>query len=179
MSQIDQTKDEFFIPGRAIDTPTFPTDDGKAIFHIHDLPSVPDGLQLMTIRSEGQFNTVVYEEEDLYRNQSRRDIVLMHPDDIRIYKLSDGGLCCVQSDVGEMRHVTVAAYPEIRQGCVAMYYPESNVLIPKEVDPLSRTPSYKRVAVRIVRDDGSIEDKPERKPLIGRTGTPREKMNQC
>jgi len=36
----------------------------------------------MTIRSEGQFNTVVYEEEDLYRNQTRRDIVLMHPDDI-------------------------------------------------------------------------------------------------
>ena len=179
MSQIDQTKDEFFIPGRTIDTPTFPTDDGKATFYVHDLPAVPDGLQLMTIRSEGQFNTVVYEEEDLYRNQSRRDIVLMHPDDIRIYKLSEGGLCSVQSDVGEMRHVTVSTYPEIRQGCVAMYYPESNVLIPKEVDPLSRTPSYKRVAVRIVRDDGFFEVKPEGKPLIGRAGTPRDKMNQC
>ncbi|MDA7886293.1 FdhF/YdeP family oxidoreductase [Pirellulales bacterium] len=179
MSQIDKTKDEFFIPGRSINTPTFPTDDGKAIFHVHDLPDVPDGLQLMTIRSEGQFNTVVYEEEDLYRNQSRRDIVLMHPDDISIYRLSEGVLCCVQSDVGEMRHVTVSAYPGIRQGCVAMYYPESNVLIPKKVDPLSRTPSYKRVAVRIVREDGSFEDKPEGKPLTGRTGTPREKMNQC
>jgi len=179
MSQIDQTKDEFFIPGRTIDTPTFPTDDGRATFYVHDLPAVPDGLQLMTIRSEGQFNTVVYEEEDLYRNQSRRDIVLMHPDDIRTYRLSEGVLCSVQSDVGEMRQVTVSAYPKIRQGCVAMYYPESNVLIPKEVDPLSRTPSYKRVAVRIVRDDGCFEGKPEGMPLIGRAGTPREKMNQC
>ena len=27
----------------------------------------------MTLRSEGQFNTVVYEEEDRYRGQERRD----------------------------------------------------------------------------------------------------------
>ncbi len=39
-------------------------------------------LRLMTVRSEGQFNTVVYEEEDLYRGQDRRDIVLLHPDDL-------------------------------------------------------------------------------------------------
>ena len=37
-------------------------------------------LRLMTVRSEGQFNTVVYEEYDLYRGQDRRDIILMHPD---------------------------------------------------------------------------------------------------
>ena len=33
----------------------------------------------MTVRSEGQFNTVVYEEEDLYRGQDRRDVILMNP----------------------------------------------------------------------------------------------------
>ena len=33
----------------------------------------------MTVRSEGQFNTVVYEEEDLYRGQTRRDVILLHP----------------------------------------------------------------------------------------------------
>ncbi len=37
----------------------------------------------MTVRSEGQFNTVVYEQEDIYRGQERRDVVLLHPDDLR------------------------------------------------------------------------------------------------
>ncbi len=180
ISKMDQTKEEFSIPGRTLDTPTFPTANGKATFHVHDLPDAPEGLQLMTIRSEGQFNTVVYEEEDLYRNQSRRDIVLMHPDDIRNRGLSAGSLCRVQSDSGEMRRVTISAYPEIRQGCVAMYYPESNVLVPKEVDPLSRTPSYKRVAVEIVNDESLslIESSSENIPTVA-AGTPRQKMTQC
>jgi molybdopterin-dependent oxidoreductase alpha subunit len=180
ISTMDQTKEEFSIPGRTLDTPVFPTADGKATLHVHDLPDVPEGLQLMTIRSEGQFNTVVYEEEDLYRNQSRRDIVLMNPDDIRSHGLSEGGRCRVQSASGEMRGVTISAYPEIRQGCVAMYYPESNILVPKGVDPLSRTPSYKRVAVTIRSDESRppSEDSPENISMVG-AGTPREKMNQC
>jgi len=180
ISKMDQTKEEFSIPGRTLDTPAFPTANGKATFYVHDLPDAPEGLQLMTIRSEGQFNTVVYEEEDLYRNQSRRDIVLMHPDDIHSRGLSAGSLCRVHSDSGEMRRVTISAYPEIRQGCVAMYYPESNVLVPKEVDPLSRTPSYKRVAVKIVSDESLdlIDNSPRNIPTIA-AGTPRQKMNQC
>ena len=36
----------------------------------------------MTVRSEGQFNTVVYEEEDIYRGQDRRDVILMNRADI-------------------------------------------------------------------------------------------------
>ena len=180
ISTMDQTKEEFSIPGRALDTPIFPTPDGKATLHVHDLPDAPDGLQLMTIRSEGQFNTVVYEEEDLYRNQSRRDIVLMHPDDIRSFGLMEGGLCRVTSASGEMRGVTISAYPDIRKGCVAMYYPESNVLVPTEVDPLSRTPSYKRVAVQIMSDDSfrSSDISSKNIPAVA-AGSPREKMNQC
>ncbi len=37
----------------------------------------------MTVRSEGQFNTVVYEDYDLYRHQDRRDVILMHPEDLQ------------------------------------------------------------------------------------------------
>ncbi len=33
----------------------------------------------MTVRSEGQFNTVVYEDEDIYRGQDRRDVILLNP----------------------------------------------------------------------------------------------------
>jgi len=178
IAEIDRTKKEFSIPGRAIDRPAFPTADGKAALVVHDLPPAPDGLTLMTIRSEGQFNTVVYEEEDLYRNQTRRDIVLIHPDDVRQYGLTDGGRCRIASAAGEMRGQIVAAFDQIRPGCVAMYYPESNVLVPKAADPLSRTPAYKSVAVTIAADDKAVPPPLMVPELVG-AGTPRDKMNQC
>lgn len=178
IATIDRDKKEFSIPGRALDTPKFPTADGKANLFVHDLPDIPEGLQLMTIRSEGQFNTVVYEEEDLYRNQTRRDIVLMHPDDVARYGLAAGGRCRIVSTAGEMRGQIVSAFPEIRPGCVAMYYPESNVLVPKAADPLSRTPAYKRVAVTVTADEPTAAAARLEPELVG-AGTPRDKMNQC
>jgi anaerobic selenocysteine-containing dehydrogenase len=135
-------------------------------------------MQLMTIRSEGQFNTVVYEEEDLYRNQTRRDIVLMHPDDIRRLGLSAGGKCRIASNVGEMRGQIVSAFDQIRPGNVAMYYPESNVLVPKAADPLSRTPAYKRIAVT-VGSDADVVPLAKPTPEVVGAGTPRDKMNAC
>jgi molybdopterin-dependent oxidoreductase alpha subunit len=178
IAAIDRTKKEFSIPGRAIDKPSFPTEDGRAHLVVHDLPAAPQGLQLMTIRSEGQFNTVVYEEEDLYRNQTRRDIVLIHPDDIRRHGLTAGGRCRIASAAGEMRGQIVSAFDQIRPGSVAMYYPESNVLVPKSADPLSRTPAYKSIAVTIAADDAAVrEARPQ--PVLVAAGTPRDKMNQC
>ncbi len=178
IAEIDRTKKEFSIPGRALDRPGFPTADGKAALVVHDLPPAPEGLTLMTIRSEGQFNTVVYEEEDLYRNQTRRDIVLIHPDDVRQHGLTDGGRCRIASAAGEMRGQIVAAFDQIRPGCVAMYYPESNLLVPKAADPLSRTPAYKSVAVTIAADDKAVPP-PRLVPELVGAGTPRDKMNQC
>ncbi len=177
IADIDRTKKEFSIPGRAIDRPSFPTADGRATLFTHDLPPAPEGLTLMTIRSEGQFNTVVYEEEDLYRNQTRRDIVLIHPDDVRALGLTDGGRCRIASVAGEMRGQVVAAFDQIRPGCVAMYYPESNVLVPKAADPLSRTPAYKNVAVTIAPDTQPTALRP--RPELVAAGTPRDAMKQC
>ena len=69
MADIDRTRGEFYIAGRRLDTPQFPTESGKARFHAVPLPATPAPrerqLRLMTVRSEGQFNTVVYEEEDV------------------------------------------------------------------------------------------------------------------
>ena len=79
LADIDQTRREFHIAGRRLDTPEFPTPSGKARFHAIGLPNPPAAhdrqLRLMTVRSEGQFNTVVYEEEDVYRGagSARRD----------------------------------------------------------------------------------------------------------
>jgi molybdopterin-dependent oxidoreductase alpha subunit len=178
IAEIDRTRQEFSIPGRALDTPHFPTEDGRAHLVVHDLPPAPAGLMLMTIRSEGQFNTVVYEEEDLYRNQTRRDIVLVHPDDITRYGLTAGGRCRISSTAGEMRGRIVSAFEQIRPGCVAMYYPECNVLVPKSADPLSRTPAYKSIAVTLAPDDATVAA-PRLQPELVAAGTPRDAMKQC
>lgn len=72
----------------------------------------------------------------------------------------------------------MSAFEEIRPGCVAMYYPESNVLVPQAADPLSRTPAYKSIAVEVTADDTAVVPRIPAPELVG-AGTPREKMNQC
>ena len=142
-----------------MDEPRFPTASGKAIFHPVRLPSPPAAterqLRLMTIRSEGQFNTVVYEEEDLYRGQERRDVILINPDDMRRLGLAPDQPVTVRSAVGELRHRLARPY-DIRPGNAAMYYPEANVLIPRDVDPQSKTPAFKSVLVELVAEVASL-----------------------
>ena len=104
---------------------------------------------MMTVRSEGQFNTVVYEEEDLYRNQDRRDVILMHPDDLRRLGLVHDQRVTVRSDTGSMPHILARAFEAIRPGNAMMYYPEANVLVARQADPASHTPAFKCVVVRI------------------------------
>ncbi len=148
---IDRTKHEFHIPGRIRHTPVFPFPDGRARFQPVATPVdhiEPDEFRLMTIRSEGQFNTVVYEEEDRYRNQGRRDVILINPEDMRRLNLRSGGRVTVRSASGALSDVFVAPY-DIARGCAAMYYPEANVLVGRKVDARSRTPAYKNVKVRL------------------------------
>lgn len=151
IGRIDDTKKEFQIAGRTIHRPVFPTKSGRARFHVTPPPrhALQGGeLRLMTIRSEGQFNTVVYEEEDIYRGQERRDVVLMSAEDIRRLGLRVDQRVTVRSAVGEMRGILVRELP-IRPGNAAMYAPEANVLVPAVADPESRTPAFKMVLVTI------------------------------
>ena len=132
--------------------PRFPTVSGRAQLHVHDLPALAGGqqqLRLMTVRSEGQFNTVVYEEYDLYRGQDRRDIILMHPDDLGRLGLAPGERVVVRSEVGMLTNVLARAYDKIKAGNALMYYPEANVLVPRHLDPASRTPAFKNVVVTV------------------------------
>src|SRR4029079_9682397 len=103
----------------------------------------------MTVRSEGQFNTVVYEDYDLYRNQERRDLILMHPSDLERLGLSKDQRVRVKSTVGELTNIIARAYESIKPGNALMYYPEANVLVPRNLDPQSRTPAFKNVLVTI------------------------------
>ena len=152
---MDRTKREFHIDGRIFHAPRFSTPSGRANFHPTPIPALAgadDGmLRLMTIRSEGQFNTVVYEEEDLYRGQERRDVILLNAADIARLGVAEDERVTVRSSAGEMRGVLVRAL-DIRAGNAAMYYPEANVLVPRRVDERSRTPSFKNVAVRIEKE---------------------------
>jgi len=156
LADIAQTKREFQINGRTFHTPQFPTANGKAQLRPHTLPELAGGsreLRMMTIRSEGQFNTVVYEDYDLYRGIDRRDVILLHPDDIARLGFSDGERVTVKSETGKMDGVLVTAFPNIRPGNAAMYYPESNVLVPRTSDPRSRTPAFKLVLVTLQRSE--------------------------
>ena len=103
----------------------------------------------MTLRSEGQFNTVVYEEEDIYRGNRRRDVVMMNEADGDRLGLGEDDPVAVRTETGEMR--VVVAFVDIPPGNLAMYYPEANVLVPRRIDPSSGTPAFKSIPARLVR----------------------------
>ena len=151
--KMGESKIEFQIDGRTLHAPHFATASGKAKLHTHVIPDLKGAgnkeLRLMTVRSEGQFNTVVYEDEDLYRNQDRRDIILIHPNDLRKLSLEHNQRVTVRSDTGYMENIRVRSYKEIREGNALMYYPEANVLVSRKADPASRTPAFKGVVISL------------------------------
>jgi molybdopterin-dependent oxidoreductase alpha subunit len=152
IDQTDATRKEFQIEGRTFYKPVFPTANGKANLKVHEIPELQgegNQLRLMTIRSEGQFNTVVYEDYDLYRHQERRDVILMNPEDLDRMGIAPESMVSVKSSVGEMHNLIARSYEEIRAGNVAMYYPESNVLVPRAVDDRSKTPAFKCILVTV------------------------------
>ncbi|RIK76402.1 MAG: histidine kinase, partial [Planctomycetota bacterium] len=95
------------------------------------------------------FNTVVYEDYDLYRGVERRDVILLHPDDIARLRLDPSMTVVVHGPAGTMRGVRVHPFGDIRPGNAAMYYPEANVLVSRRLDPASKTPAFKCVVVRV------------------------------
>ena len=159
LENIDESKQEFHIKGRHLAEPRFPTPTGRAKFSI---PSATDwslraaskqGFSLTTVRSEGQFNTIIYSEEDIYRGQDRRDVLFMNPDDINDCGWSEGDTVRVSNATGEMNSLYLVSCA-IKAGNVMTYFPEANVLVPKEIDERSRTPSFKNVHVEVERVAG-------------------------
>ncbi|HEX2476416.1 MAG TPA: molybdopterin-dependent oxidoreductase [Lacipirellulaceae bacterium] len=153
LAEIDETKQEFQIGGRTFREPRFATPDGRARLHTHILPELqgagPGEIRLMTLRSEGQFNTVVYEEEDIYRGIDRRDVILLHPDDLSGLQLTDGMRVTIHGPAGSMPNIRATEFPQIKPGNAAMYYPECNILVSRITDAQSKTPAFKCVVVRI------------------------------
>jgi anaerobic selenocysteine-containing dehydrogenase len=173
IADVDRSQEEFQVGGRTFHVPRFATPSGKARFAAHPLPPLRgegNELRLMTVRSEGQFNTVVYEEEDIYRCQDGRDVILMNRADIERLGLRVDQRVTVRSAVGAMHGIRVREY-DIRAGNALMYYPEANVLVPATTDPESKTPAFKSVLVTLEptpiepAGNGAAQEGTQRHPL--------------
>ncbi len=150
IGEVDRSRREFHVDGRTFHEPRFATPSGKARARVTPLPRFrpgPGEFRLMTLRSEGQFNTVVYEEEDLYRGTRRRDVVFLNASDAARLGLRENDPVIVSTETGSMR--VVAAFLDLPPGNLAMYYPEANAIVPRRVDPASGTPAFKSVIARI------------------------------
>jgi molybdopterin-dependent oxidoreductase alpha subunit len=115
----------------------------------------PDVFQLMTVRSNDQFNTTVYGYHDRFRGvKGTRMVLFMNRNDIARLKLAEGDLVTLTTAVDDdvLRQVSglrVTPY-EIPEGCCAAYYPECNPLIPvwHHADQ-SKVPAAKSIPIRI------------------------------
>lgn len=114
-----------------------------------------DVVQLITLRSNGQFNTTVYNYDDRFRGiYGSRLVVLMNDNDIERFSLREGDVVSLRTavDDGVEREVSglrVVSY-NIPDGCIAGYYPECNPLIPLwHHAEKSKVPAAKSIPVRI------------------------------
>lgn len=159
MQKIDTDKAEFHIGGRTLHSPAFNTESGLAKFVLHPLPVVRNPgiwrnaagnheFRLTSVRSEGQFNSIIFDERDTYREQSERWVVMMNPDDMALCGYTPGCRVNISTPTGSMSGVKVQPFA-VRAGNIMVYYPEANILIPRAVDARSKTPSFKCVTVEV------------------------------
>ena len=139
------------------------TKTGKANFIVPDSlaedidePGRRDVVQLITLRSNGQFNTTVYSYDDRFRGiYGSRMVLMMHRNDIDRFGLKEGDVVGLETavDDGVARKIDgfrVIAY-DIPEGCIGGYYPECNPLIPLwHHAEGSKVPAAKSIPVKIL-----------------------------
>ena len=167
IAHIDESRREFEVAGRVFHEPRFATANGRAQLAPTPLPelTLPDAdhfgglnpgepglvLSLITARSYGQHNTVVYKAGDSYRGMPHRQTILMNPADISGSGLVAHQRVSVRGEAGALEGIEVIP-GSIRRGSGLMFYPEANVLMHAVIDADSGTPAFKRVPV-LVRGD--------------------------
>ena len=157
----------FTLPNGVKDARRFDTSTGKANFTANELeyPRVPEGrLLLQTIRSHDQFNTTIYGLDDYYRGITNgRRVVFVNPDDIAALGFEDGQLVDLVGEWSDQVERRAEAFRVVSydtaKGCIAAYYPETNVLVPLDHKAdVSRTPASKSVVIRLEPRAGGTED---------------------
>ncbi|RYZ00426.1 MAG: FdhF/YdeP family oxidoreductase, partial [Comamonadaceae bacterium] len=153
------------------------TPNGKANFMVPEgLDANPDApsngvgvLQLMTMRSDDQFNTTVYSLDDRFRGvYGTRMVLLMNRGDMAALGLAEGQLVTASTAVadGHARRVAglrVTPY-DIPRGCVAGYYPECNPLMPlAHHAEESHVPAAKSIPIRLQPEGGFVAPRAARR----------------
>jgi molybdopterin-dependent oxidoreductase alpha subunit len=146
------------------------TPSGRAEFIVADsLQANPDQpapggkvLRLFTLRSDGQFNTTLYNEDDHFRGISGgRRVLLIHPSDLHRLGLEAGQRVDAigVTDDGVVRRVDglrLVAY-DVPAGCVGGYFPECNPLMPLAHHALeSKVPAAKSIAITLAPAAASL-----------------------
>ena len=153
VADIGRTKREFTIEGRIHHAPEFPRPGGRAGMSVTPMPDnlpEPGQFMLMTLRSEGQFNSVVYDLEDIYRGADRRDVVFMNEADARELGFEHDDPIRVETEVGGMEGLRLR-FLDVARGSVVLYYPEANAIVPRRIDDESGTPAFKSALCRVSR----------------------------
>ncbi len=151
IADIDVAKIEFHVNGRLLHKPVFNTPSRRANFVTHqDLfvqsTTAEFPFTLMSVRSEGQFNSIIYEESDSYRGTKERWSLLMGQADMTRLGLAVGDTVDIRSAQGKMEKLKLYLF-DLPAGNLMAYYPEANVLIGRETDPRSKTPAFKAIPV--------------------------------
>lgn len=151
------------------------TETGKANFITPDKLTPDDDiepdlkkqgvLQLMTLRSNDQFNTTVYGYSDRFRGvYGTRAVILMNRRDMARHGLAEGDMIQaitavddgVHREVGPLR---VTPY-DIPEGCCGGYYPECNPLIPLwHYAERSKVPAAKSIPIRLRKVIAVVKDR--------------------
>ncbi|NEU13807.1 FdhF/YdeP family oxidoreductase [Methylobacterium sp. BTF04] len=141
------------------------TTSGKANFTVpeglDEDPDMPgrgaDVLDLITLRSNDQFNTTVYGYDDRFRGvKGTRMVLFMNETDMARLSVADGETVDLVTDADDgfvraVKGLRVVKYG-IPAGNCGGYYPELNPLIPLwHHDEQAKTPAAKAIPVRIVR----------------------------
>lgn len=114
-----------------------------------------DAIQLMTLRSNDQFNTTVYGYNDRFRGVSgTRSVVFMNHNDVVRLGFAPGEWVNLRTAIEpevlrEVGPLQIIAY-DIPAGCAAAYYPECNPLVPLwHHAERSKVPAAKSVPVTL------------------------------
>lgn len=150
-------EDIFHLPNAPRDERVWKTTTQRANFITAPIPAhalAPGQFVMMTIRTHDQFNTTIYGLDDRYRGIfNGRRVVFMHAADMTEASLHQGQLVDLTNRHGgieRIAHAFMVAPYRIPRGCLATYFPETNVLVPIDsVAAKSNTPTSKFVIVTL------------------------------
>jgi molybdopterin-dependent oxidoreductase alpha subunit len=143
------------------------TASGKAQFAVHGIPTdtlvhrarkrdrQAEVFALTTVRAHDQYNTTVYGLDDRYRGVfGQRRVVFVNAQDRERAGFAEGAwvdlVGAALDDIERVAPGFKLVDHDIPPGCVAAYYPETNVLVPLDSHAVgARTPASKAIPVRL------------------------------